>query len=144
MNTDAFHRVPRVCDILRNSGFPNKGTRQQNISRFTWQKKASNAYHQLSSTLNASKATICQQWWECPEVSKFEQASSDGHQLLLVKEGGGVLVQWGLGVGWGGGVLDRMPVNRMTNWQTDTTENITFPKICWRAPKITMLLLCLM
>ena len=41
--------------------------------------------------------------------------------------------------GWGSlysEVTWETPVNRMTHWWTDTTENIIFPQLCWRAVMI--------
>ena len=34
-------------------------------------------------TVPASVATRCQYQWGCPKVNKFEQVSSDGHQMSL-------------------------------------------------------------
>ena len=79
-----------------------------------------------------------------PEVIKFEQVSSDSHQMSLAE---GPL-------GWGWGFLSRevpfprgalysevqCPIgNRHMGYppgQTDTTENITFSGLRWRAVNI--------
>ena len=44
-----------------------------------------NVYCLLALTVSASTATRCQyQWGRGLEVNKFEQVSSDGHQMSLV------------------------------------------------------------
>ena len=55
-----------------------------------------------------------------PQVNKFEQVSSDDHQLSVVGEED-TMVTWGLP--W-------------TEWQTDTFENITFPQL--RLPVVSL------
>ena len=73
-----------------------------------------------------------------PEVNKFEQVSSDGHQMSLAKGmvlGGPEVPCPGLG---GGGVLRVCPCKVRSNGnppfgQADTYENITSPQRRWRA-----------
>ena len=65
------------------------------------------------------------------QANKFEQVSSDGHQISLAKKG------LKLGVAClmareGGHMRISIPnVNRQTNRQTDTSENFTFPQLRW-------------
>ena len=71
-----------------------------------------------------------------PQVNKFQQVSSDGHQMSLTKGPGQEPrgpctvrshASWIL-VTWGGTLLDR---------QTDTTENITFLQLrSWPVIKV--------
>ena len=68
----------------------------------------------------------------CPQVNKFGQVCSDGHQMSLVTSkgsGGGVLMS--------GGWLYSEDYCIMGSGHMDTSENITFPQLCWRAVIIT-------
>ena len=51
-------------------------------------------------TLHASIATRCQHW-ECPKLKKFEQVSTDGHQMSLAEGGGLCSVTSHVQGGWG-------------------------------------------
>ena len=59
-----------------------------------------------------------------PQVKKFEQVSSVGHQMLV--SGGG-----GQGRGFPGLISEGIVPPMDTPLQIDTTENITFPQLCW-------------
>ena len=62
----------------------------------------------------------------CPRVNKFEQVSSDSHQISLVRgqAGGGVRSN----ASWVIVIWAPPPACE----QTDTSENITFPILYWR------------
>ena len=87
-------------------------------------------------TIHASIVTRCQHWWKVkggPKVNKFELVSGDGKGVGL----GGSLIPYREWVGevpclvvtWGPLPLE----NRQILRQTDTTENITFSQLRWRA-----------
>ena len=78
------------------------------------------------------------------QVKKFEKIFSDSNLMSL--EGGtgpgGSHVWRPQGVGaWGGSgravqEVQCITASSLVNKQTNTTENITFPQLCWRAVKI--------
>ena len=95
-------------------------------------------------TVCASVVTTRCSWRGGPQMNKFEQVSSDGHQMS--QAGGRV---WGGGNVWYPGWTDLYSEVQcimgnghiwgappLTEWRTDTTENITFPQHRWRAVNI--------
>ena len=70
-------------------------------------------------------------------MNRFEQVSSDGHQMSLA-EGGSHVWKWG-GPGWGGDLYSEVQcimgndhIAPRTECWTETTENITSPQLRWR------------
>ena len=59
-----------------------KPTSLRNTS-FSTRKHSSRMHTTRLTTICASVATRCQYCWGCPQVNKFGQVSSDGHQVSL-------------------------------------------------------------
>ena len=114
-------------------------------------------------------ATRCQYWQRGPQTNKFEQVSSDGHQMSLAGAPGprGVpcLMSWGARARARGPICDVQGAGTRTEegalyneiqctmgnghmgtpspcQQTDTNKNMTFLQLRWRVVKMTSLSYC--
>ena len=65
-----------------------------------------------------------------PQVNKFEQVSSLGHQMLLAVGAGTLYRGAEVGMNRGGGALS---IGTPSSGQSDMTKNITFPQLRWWA-----------
>ena len=107
-------------------------------------KHSSRMYAGHLPTVRASVATRCQywwrggvgssteefwtglQWWVPDDTSRGARARGPMSDVWLYNEGQCIVANVYVGP----------TINRLTDWCTDTTENITFPKLRWQAVNI--------
>ena len=147
------HQVPREFAAPKvNSGW--RGREEKKVNKVRISIADLNLTREHSSRMRTTRlatvrapATRYQYWWGMgPQVNKFVQVSTDGHQMSLAGDearAGGVLCLMS-GEGGTGSCTMRSNASRvMVTWgppspshpydQTDTSENITFPQLRWRA-----------